>query len=118
MGIPEPNEEGEAFLAMSRGEEVLVDGRRVRLGSEKGRRRVILGKACLIRQQKVAWHAKVLVQVLKSPFLGLSEESQEKLQILLTSGGAELDGSCVCHFHWTTVMLNNVQLISLSYLVT
>ena len=95
MGIPEPNEEGEAFLAMSRGEEVLVDGRRVRLGSEKGRRRVILGKACLIRQQKVAWHAKVLVQVLKSPFLGLSEESQEKLQILLTSG-ASVDGWKLC----------------------
>ena len=75
MAIPEPTEEGEAFLPMSRGEEVVVDGRGVRLGSEKGRRRVRLGKACLIRQQKVAWHAKVLVQVLKNPFPGLSEES-------------------------------------------
>ena len=56
MSIPEPNEEGETFLPISRRGEVVVDGRGVKLRNEG-----------LMGQQRVGQHARVLVHVQK-PF--------------------------------------------------
>ena len=52
------NEEDEAFLPMSKGgEKVVGDGRRVKLGNE----------GCIGGQRGLAQHARVLLQVRKSP---------------------------------------------------